>query len=38
VKPEFLGPVVLMNSAHIDLEKGTAIQCFSLTDLRYSGR
>ncbi len=24
VKPEFLGPVVLMKSAHIDLEKGTA--------------
>lgn len=24
VKPEFLGPVVLLKSAHIDLEKGTA--------------
>jgi hypothetical protein len=24
VKPEFLGPVLLMKSAHIDLEKGTA--------------
>ncbi len=24
IKPEFLGPVVLMKSAHIDLEKGTA--------------
>ncbi|MBV8971852.1 MAG: hypothetical protein JO290_06125 [Sphingomonadaceae bacterium] len=24
VKPEFLGPVVMMKSAHIDLEKGTA--------------
>ena len=24
VKPEFLGPVLLMKSAHVDLEKGTA--------------
>ncbi len=24
IKPEFLGPVVMMKSAHIDLEKGTA--------------
>lgn len=24
IKPEFLGPVVLLKSAHIDLEKGTA--------------
>lgn len=24
VKPEFLGPVVMLKSAHIDLEKGTA--------------